>query len=433
MALIATLVSELKLDSKSFLNSLSTTEKAVKGFANNIKVPLLAAAAVVVTAFTAAFAGLTSIIAEQTQKISELFDTATSLNSSVASIQRLHYAAEQSGISVSAMDSSVKKMILSVGAASKGNKKLSETFSALGLDAKYLSTLEVDKQYIAIAEAIKRIPNAAAQASVVKDIFGKGGFNQLRLIRDDVKGLTDEFTKFGGEISGPQAKAVEQYGDNIVRLSTLWEAFKIQLTVKVVPAFDALITWITKTIMEMGGMEKAAQFVASAMISAIQWTVAFFQGLVTNANRAIVVIEELLVLLLRVNQIGTLGLSNIIAGTGDKIDSLQKDIASRNKSIANPATAGLQQQLTNAQSQVSGQNGGGNKLTSEGVSAGDQWKSPEAFKAFQTGVPQKVDVGIQLNVSPDLVAKVVNSPENAKVIIQTSINTVAEAARAGAR
>lgn len=353
MALIAELETKLTANTSNFTGGIATSLSSIDGFLKGVR--NLAIAGVVIHELGTAFHEFASIITESTDKIAKLQEASVRLGVGVPELQRLQYAAEQSGIGIETLNKGLGFLERNISNATRGNKKIVETLGELNLVVGDLKKLGVDQQYSLIAKAIQEITDPADQARIAMTLFGRGGIAQLSLLKRDVGLLTDEFHTFGGELTGPQAQNVKEYAENIKRLSSIWDAFKLQLTSAVAGPFKSLLETITKLIIQMGGVGNAAKIAAGYIIGGMQSAISVFQFLLSITDRTIINFEIMIKLILRLNQIGTLGLSNYFAGVGDKIAALNKDIENREASLKtrtstadriNQGLGGLQKQLT---------------------------------------------------------------------------------------
>jgi hypothetical protein len=167
--------------------------------------------------------------------------------------------------------------------------------------------------------------------------------------------MTKEFSKFGGELSTKQAKAIESYGDSITRVSTIWEGFQNQLTAAVAGPFKAFLDTVSEGVVKMGGIGEVARIAGSYIVSAFQGGLSFIGGFLTALDYVIIKIEQIARLMLRINQFATLGLSNVLSNSGEKIAALTKDINARQDaaSAGTNLSSRVNQGLTSLQSKIS--------------------------------------------------------------------------------
>lgn len=394
MALVATLETDLVVNASQFNASMDKSLGSINGFIKSFAG--IAGAAIVFETLKHTVEGVFGVINETSERIETLANTSLRLGVGVPELQRLQYAGLQAGISTESMTKSLGFLEKNIAKAADGNTSLAGTFSQLGLNAKQLLSLPLDQQYLAIAGGFNRIQDPAHRSLAAIQLFGRGGLSQLQLMQRNVAQLTGEFTKLGGEITGKQASAVREYAEDVKKLGAIWEGFKTQLTVAVAGPFKQLIDSIITSVEKMGGLGAVAKEVAGFLINFAQVGTSVFVALITNVDAIIIKVEQLIKLLLQVAQYGTLGLANVISGTSGKIEALNSDIAARQARQSAVGSAGST--INNQLSSLSGQ-------------------------------VQKVQIGVDINASPELTAKIVNSAELQRMTEITIRNLMSNAAR----
>ncbi len=343
MATIAELQTKLTVDNAAFKRGMSDSTNAVKGFSNQAKLGMVAVAALVAGAVVTAFHALSQTLSEAQEKASLLVDTSTRLGAGIPELQRLQYAAQQSGIGIDSINSAMGKLLRNSAAAAQGTGPAVAAFKRLGINAQEFAKLKVDQQYTKISEAIKGITSPAEQALIAMQIFGKAGIQQLSLLKDNVGALINEYKGLGTELTENQAKSLEAYGDSVSKLDTVWEGFKNQLAAALAGPLKHILDWIVSSSIEMGGLGNAAQAVAAAILGASSTLVGFFGAIYRGIQYNIIAADELLILLLRIAQVSTLGLANPLGGAGDKIAALKQDVIQKSANVIN--SQNLQQKV----------------------------------------------------------------------------------------
>ncbi len=337
MATIAELQTKLTVDSSEFSRGMANAEKGVQGFSNRAKLGFAAAAAAITGGVVLAVKSLVNVMDEAEKRVSDLVDAASRLGVGVGPLQQLHFAAQQSGISIGSMDSALGKMLKNIGAAARQGEGANNVFSRLGLSATALAQMGVDKQYLAIAQAIAKLPTASEQAIAAQEAWGKSGIEQLSAVHAGVDEAFKAFDDLGISLTTTQAESLESYGDSVDRMGLVWEGFENQLAAALAGPFQKILEWIMDSVKEMGGLGQVAQSVAGFVLNLANGMVGFFGEIYKGVQATIIAAEELLIILLRISQLGTLGLSNInlpggLGGAGDKIAALKEDVNKRSAS-----------------------------------------------------------------------------------------------------
>jgi len=283
MATIVELQTKLTVDRSALTQGLSAAAGSVKEFGSTYKAELLVAATAT-AAFTAGFYILHKVVGEATTRISDLVDTATRLNVGTPELQRLQYAAKQSGIEIGTLNTALGKMQKTIGSAMDGSPAAVAALKSINLSVSDLSDLGADEQYIAIGEGLKSIINPAQQAAAAQAIFGRAGIEQLSLLKDNIKDLVNEYKGLGIELTGPQSAAIESYGDSVGKLDALWEGFKNQLAAALSGPLKKMVEWVANSTVQWGGLSEAALSTAESIVGGIDLTIKALEKLLNIQN-----------------------------------------------------------------------------------------------------------------------------------------------------
>ena len=274
MANAGDLVVNLGLNSKKFTSGINQAQSGLSKFgsmATSVLNPITAGFAAV--AAGAASAGVAVyMFAGRIAELAAVADKATQTGLSGAFIQKLGYAADQSGVSVETLHKAIGKLTILSGQAQSGGKAAGGAFKALGLDAKSLGGMSPEQQFRKVAEAISKIPTAAGRASAAVSVFGKSGLETTNLFAggmNDLNKLLTEAESLGIGISDEGLAKAAAADDSIQRMKASFGALLDQITVGVAPAFDlvanAIANWIpplTKFMDKFNGMDGKVQFLS---------------------------------------------------------------------------------------------------------------------------------------------------------------------------
>jgi len=160
-------------------------------------------------------------------------------------LQRLGYAADQSGVSVETLTGGVKKLTIAIG---KGDEK---PFAELGLTLTDLLALSPDQQFLKVAEAIGKIPTAAGRAAAAVKVFGKSGIEMTGLFAgglNDINKLLADAKRIGIGVSEEDLKRAAAADDAIQRMKASFGALIDKVSVVFAPALtdiaDKITSWI---------------------------------------------------------------------------------------------------------------------------------------------------------------------------------------------
>ena len=158
---------------------------------------------------------------------SELQDVSARTGIAAGALSELGYAADLSGSSLGAVESSIRKMQKAISDAGKGSQSAASALIDLGLSVEDIQRLSPDQQFQMIADRIASIPDATQQAAAAMRIFGKQGTSLLPMIRD-LSTLRQEAREIGLVPTDESVKAADEMGDAFDRarktvLATFYE------------------------------------------------------------------------------------------------------------------------------------------------------------------------------------------------------------------
>lgn len=164
-----------------------------------------------------AFLGAAKVFADTG---SQLDDMSQRTGASVEALSALKYAAEQSGTSLEAIETGVKKLSVNLAEATSGSKSAREKFDKLGLSWSDLAKMSPEDQFVAIAERLSQITDPGQKAAATIDILGKSGVELIPLMNGGAKGvaaLVDEAKRLGLVMTSAEATAAAEFGDKLDR------------------------------------------------------------------------------------------------------------------------------------------------------------------------------------------------------------------------
>lgn len=233
MPSIGDLVVNLSANTTKFSRDISTAKKGVTAFG--------AAAAVATTAATAGLAALTAAAATAAAglwtiggRISDLAaiaDKAAQTGLSGAFLQRLQYAADQSGVSIEGLEAGLKRLTLEMGKAGE--------------------TITLEEKLQQIAAEMQALPNEAARAALAVKNFGKSGIEMTGLFAggmSDLNKLLAEAKRLGIGIDDAALQRAADADDAIQRMKFSFSAMVDQLAVGLAPAFALAADKVTELL-----------------------------------------------------------------------------------------------------------------------------------------------------------------------------------------
>ncbi|HVX84420.1 MAG TPA: hypothetical protein VH253_06355 [Phycisphaerae bacterium] len=250
---------------------LKTFGKLVQGFGK-----ALAAASAAVTAPLIISAKYAGSVGEQ------FANMAKRTGASVESLSTLGYIASQTGTSMDAVETGVKKMQKTLYDARTGLKTASDALGELGLNAQKLEAMSADKQLATIGEAMRGISNPSERAALAIAIFGRSGTELLPMMLQGssaMGAMAQQAQRLGLVLSTVDVEAAGAFND---KLSEVWQTLKVlafQVGVAIIPPLTALANLAENVVAPMTAWVKANR-------EAVVWVLAAGGALATAGAAA---------------------------------------------------------------------------------------------------------------------------------------------------
>jgi hypothetical protein len=189
--------------------------------------------------------------------IDDLATAANKLDIDVATFQELSYAAQQSDVSISTLESGLKRLRTSVASAQGGNKKFIESFAAIGISVQDLNK-PIDELYKTISKSMQG-KSSQEQVGIVNALFGgRAGQEQLLLLRSDMTELAQRFKEVGQSLSSTDISTFAELDTAVNDASTAVKTSLMQAFVAVAPAITVVADLITHTLKQLRDFVSAA-------------------------------------------------------------------------------------------------------------------------------------------------------------------------------
>jgi hypothetical protein len=135
---------------------------------------------------------------------------------SVEGLQRLQYAATQSGLSADDMGGALTKLNKTIAAGRKGDKETVKVFNALGISMKELKGLNTEETFLRVATAVSNMSDPIHKSESAMKIFGKTGAELIALLNEGgvgIRALGKELESTGAVMDLQTALSAKEFGD----------------------------------------------------------------------------------------------------------------------------------------------------------------------------------------------------------------------------
>ncbi len=199
MAIAGTLAVNILARTDKFNKGIKSARKSLSGFGKSI-----ATVGKGVVGFGATLVGVAGVAGfgvfakSQIDSAVLLGDTADKLGIATDKLELMRFAAEATGVSQTALDTALQRMVRRVGEASRGFGSAAKTLDALGLNAKKLNKLAPDQMFNRIGDAVRRIPDKGGQLASMMAVFDTEGVGLLNTAAVGVDSFAQAFERAGG-------------------------------------------------------------------------------------------------------------------------------------------------------------------------------------------------------------------------------------------
>lgn len=201
----------------------------------------------IVKKFTGMFAGAVlfdkalNLISGTFKELGEVADQVDRSGLSSDQFQRLAYAAQQSGVSISVLAKATRQLRVDMAEAAAGTGKKVEMFKALGISLEQLKSGDATAVFVAIAKAMSDSSDDSERLLIATALFGDK-------IGNDIIPLLGNFEKLQRDIANAPIvdaktlKLIGDYNDGVDRLNS---GLKVMIA-NLFGVYDAYYKWSSK-------------------------------------------------------------------------------------------------------------------------------------------------------------------------------------------
>ncbi len=174
----------------------------------------------------------------------ETYELAKSLNVTTEALSTWRYVAEQSGVPAEKLDKLFIRMSASLGEAHQGMGASSQALRDLGLSARQLAGLSIDKQFETIVAAIGNAKDETTRMNAAFKIFGqREGAAVLKIVKDgskDFQALAADARFLGIVISAQAGANAKLFGDELLRVGQAVKGAGFAMSNEMIPVLTGM-------------------------------------------------------------------------------------------------------------------------------------------------------------------------------------------------
>jgi hypothetical protein len=220
---------KLSLDGTSFKAGIAKAKASVQGLGAKMKSAMASPMAKMAGAMAVAMIG--AQVKKTIDWGTRLRDLGVSFGVSTEWLQKMEYAATQTGGTLDTMMKSYKKMLILKGKIE--NKMTTEVsremyadyFATLGISLQQLKTLNGPELFEQIARNVKNMNMGLAKnQEAFAMVYGKSSIELINMMRVGVQGLGDDYEKMGVQIPSETIERLGAQGDKMEEMSLRWRS-----------------------------------------------------------------------------------------------------------------------------------------------------------------------------------------------------------------
>jgi len=199
------------LKTRDALKQIDDTAKAGASSGGNLLGTLTKVGGALGIAFS--IGAVKTFVASVFDAAGKINDLSSQMSISTDAVQGFQFAAEQSGSSLDKVGGAITKMNDNLAGGDKGTVK---ALKDAGLGFQAIRAMDPEQAFLAITDAIQKIPDPMKQTEVALQLFGKAGAELLPAIKEGFR----ETAAAADKMSAETVKALDDAGDAWGRLST---------------------------------------------------------------------------------------------------------------------------------------------------------------------------------------------------------------------
>lgn len=273
----------------SFVTDTKRAEAAMKKTAASIEADIKRMGAAL-GAVAAATAGAVAALGAQAIKTAAEFDQMSKkVGVSVESLSTLAYAAQQSDVSLEALQGSLVKISKNAVDAANGTGAATDAFATLGIEVKDASgkIKSGDTLLREIADKFAGFEDGATKTALAVKLFGRAGADLVPLLNEGsagIEAMEERARALGLEISTNTAREAERFGDLVADLGNLTKGFGNDIAEQLLPSLNSMAERFVNAGIEGRKASEGVDIFANGIKGLIAFAVILKNGIEAATN-----------------------------------------------------------------------------------------------------------------------------------------------------
>ena len=272
------------------LTAKDKTAAAFKSVGNSAAAATVKIAKIGAAFATAGVAAGVALTKMSMQNVDALAKVSDRLGIATQSLAGLQHAANLAGVESATLEKSLVKLAVGVSDAADGTGIAKDAFIELGLSAALLEKMPIDKQMLAVADAMAGVELQADKVRLATELFGARGVAVLNMLGGGSKNLIEmakEADHLGIAINRIDAAQIEAANDSVTRAKSVFTGLGNQLADAFSPIIDDVATKFYQSALDAEGFGNIGQDVAEALVNGF----GFFLDTIQMVQHGILALE----------------------------------------------------------------------------------------------------------------------------------------------
>jgi plasmid stabilization system protein ParE len=218
-------------------------------------------------------AAISNAVRSFTELTGRLTDLSIKTGISTTELQKLKFAAEQSG---STLEGVTKGIGFMARALVEGDSGAANAMKRLGLSIMEVRQMQPGQAFATIVDAVAKLPNVMEQSAVMTKLFGRAGADLLPMVKTNLQETMEAAQRLGLVLDEQTVRAGDDLGDSLTVLTTVGSALIAKVLQPLLPALITVAQWLGSAA---NGLETLQGWFQQGMT----WGLKFFKTILDGA------------------------------------------------------------------------------------------------------------------------------------------------------
>lgn len=232
------------------------------------------------------------------------------------SLSALQHAANMASVSEDALSGGLSKMMVNLQKAKEGSDGAAKAFTDIGLSASQLSSMQPDKAFATIADAIAGIEDPYQRALAANQLFGKSYKELMPLLlggSDALDQAAADADRFGNSVTAIESAKIAEADKAFKEVKAAVTGLAQSIAVELAPYLTSIVKGITEFMTEGDGLRSKIAPALDLVITGVGYLADAWYVVKAGVNAVQGVIAKMI-------SLAVSGISGLVKGINGAID-----------------------------------------------------------------------------------------------------------------